>query len=82
MNETERAVMRVQAYLECVRLVRVAVGVQRMHQQAVGLTAEERAARPELARLPELDLERWYARAEQAVGWLEQTDDGYWEVDP
>lgn len=81
MNDTTRVDLRVQAYLKCVRLVCEAVATRRLHRQAHGLSAEERAARPDLARLPELDLRRWYEEAERAVAWLEQTDADQ-EIDP
>lgn len=73
MNDTMRAKYRVRAYLECVLLVEEAVRIKRAHLAAVNMTPDERRAHPETWRLPELDLESWYGRAEAAVKVLEET---------
>ena len=56
---------------EVIALVREAVAVRRAHAAAIAMTPEERQARPETWRLPELDYEDWYARAEAAVAALD-----------
>ena len=63
----------------CIALVREAVAVRRAHAAAIAMSAEERHAHPETWRLPELDYEDWYARAEAAVAALdaEASADGY-----
>jgi hypothetical protein len=56
---------------EVIALVREAVAVRRAHAAAIAMTPEERHAHPETWRLPELDYEDWYARAEAAVAALD-----------
>jgi hypothetical protein len=57
--------------VECVALVREAVMVRRAHARALAMTPEERAAHPETWRLPELDYEDWYRRAEAIIRSLD-----------
>lgn len=54
-----------EAVRECVRLVAEAVWIQRAHRSAI----RHPEGRPD--RLPELDLEAWYRRADEAVTALE-----------
>ena len=62
----------------CIALVREAVAVRRAHAAAIAMTPEERHAHPETWRLPELDYEDWYARAEAAVAALDAEASADW----
>jgi len=53
-------------YVAAFGLVREAVEVRRAHHEALHMTPEERAARPDTWRLPE-DWQDWYRRAEEIV---------------
>ena len=71
-SDTQCADAHVRASAECVALVREAVAVHRHRTAVRGLTADERQARPETWRVPELDYSDWYARAEAAVTALDE----------
>jgi len=61
----------VNATYTCIALVREAVAWRRAHAAVLHMSADERQARPETWRLPELDLRAWYEAADAAVRALD-----------
>ena len=74
MNDTKRAIMRVNAYLAFVELGCEAWDAHVAQLEAVRMTPEDRAAHPETWHPKEFEPTSWYGRLGEAVKMLRATE--------